>query len=155
MQSPKDLTRAQRIAISIRGQSSIKATIKKKGEKTQSKNVSWSLSVPLCADCTPILKSQLGCQRFASLSPKVPHRFDYASDPKKAPRIAFCPRSYDDHSLDREVFKIISEIDKEGLYPYFGKPIQHLPNRTVEIIQEVRDAWRRLHQERDAIEGGH
>lgn len=152
--SPQQLTRAQRIAISVRGQSSVVATVKsKKSGNVSEKNVSWSLVVPLCESCKPHQRAVLGCQRFIPHStPKRPHRIDYASDPSKAPHVSFCPRSYDDPSLDQEVIRVITEIDKEGTYPYFGKPIQLLPNRTYATIHEVRGAWARVHEERDAKE---
>lgn len=149
--TPERLTRRQRIAISIRGQSRVEAEVKSKSGKVTKKKVSWSLSVPLCDDCSPALRKSLGCQRFDSLSPKVPHRIDYDAQ-GKAPRIAFCHRSYDDHALDAEVVRVISEIDKEGLYSYYNKALQRLPNRTMETIQEVRAAWARVHEERDALE---
>jgi len=152
---PRALTLSQRIAISIRGQSSVKARLfDKQTGKTSTKPVSWSLVVPLCADCSPTMRKVLGCHRFAEMRPKVPHRITYTSDPKQATKISFCFRSYDDPSLDKEVVRVLNEIDKEGLYPFYGKPIQHLANRTVEVVQEVRAAWRNLLDERDAIEGG-
>lgn len=157
VQSPKDLTRAQRIAISVRGQSTVVAKIKSKrkgSERTSTKSVSWSLEVPLCDDCKPHQKAFLGCHRFAQLRPKRPHRIDYATDPSKAPYISFCFRSYDDRSLDREVLRVITEIDKETPYHYFEKAIQHLPHRTYATILDVRGAWQRVHEERDAREEG-
>lgn len=154
VQTPQGLTRAQRIHLSVRGQSRMEATIRNKNNTKTKKAVSWSLVVPLCQDCTQPVKVAQGCQRYAALHPRVPHRISWNKEKKNAAYISFCQRSYDDHILDSEVVRVLEEIEKEGQYHYFGKPIQLLPNRTVETVQEVRAAWKNLEAERDAKEAG-